>query len=262
MLKLLKYEFRKMRTNLLALLVGLAALEAGFIAGVVMERAGVMTVCLTLISILTFAAFVYLILAGIASYSLELRDKSGYLIFMTPVKPLGIVLSKLAFIALASLTAMALFGAAAYFDFRYLIGKLNLDPQTLDQLNMMLRFGLKTNATVQQILRMVAFGALTVLLEVLVTMCTAYLSITLAATLLQNKKGFIRGLISFSLFIALSWGANWLTTKLMSNYWNDVAASLESQLTHTVGISVLLNAAFCALFAGVSAWLLDRKVNL
>ena len=33
MLKLLKYEFRKMRTNLLALLAGLAALEAGFIAG-------------------------------------------------------------------------------------------------------------------------------------------------------------------------------------------------------------------------------------
>ena len=205
MFKLMKYEFRKWRTTLLALVAGLAALEIGFVAGRAMNKTGLMTVCLVLISILTFAAFAYLVIAGIASYSLELRDKSGFLIFMTPVRPIGIVLSKLVFIALAALAAMALFGTAAYLDFRFLIRRLDLDPETLDQLNMLLRFGLKSNATVQQILQMVGFFAVTSLVQILLTMCTAYLSITLSATLLQNKKGFLRGLISFALFVALSW---------------------------------------------------------
>ena len=260
MLKLLKYEFRKMRTNLLALVVGLAALEIGFIFGLSTDRTGIMSVCLTLISILTFAAFAYLILAGIASYSLELRDKSGYLIFMTPVRPIGIVLSKLVFIALASLAAMALFGTAAYLDFRALILRLNPDPQTMEYLNMMLRFGLRANASVQQIAQMAGFMVAAVLLEVLLTVCSAYLAITLSSTLLQNKKGILRGAISFALFILLSWGASWLSQKLL---YGGVAfdASLN-QLRSATGWSALLNLGLCALFAGASAWLLDKKVSL
>ena len=73
----------------------------------------------------------------------------------------------------------------------------------------------KTNATVQQILQQAGFWTLTVLIEVLLTMCTAYLAITLSATLLQNKKGFLKGLISILLFVALSWGSSWLAQKLL-----------------------------------------------
>ena len=260
MFKLMIYEFRKWRTTLLALVAGLAALEIGFVAGRAMNKTGLMTVCLVLISILTFAAFAYLVIAGIASYSLELRDKSGFLIFMTPVRPIGIVLSKLVFIALAALAAMALFGTAAYLDFRFLIRRLDLDPETLDQLNMLLRFGLKSNATVQQILQMVGFFAVTSLVQILLTMCTAYLSITLSATLLQNKKGFLRGLISFALFIALSWGASWLSQKL---FYDRVALDAAyEQFRGAIGGTAALNFALCAVFCWASAWLLDHKVNL
>lgn len=262
MLKLMKYELRKWRVTLLALLAGLAGLEVGFIAGLSLDKTGLMTVCLSLIVMLTFAAFAYLMIAGVASYSQELREKSGYLIFMTPVRPLGIVLSKLLFIALASLAAMALFGTAAYLDLRHLIYKLDVDPDMLNQMNMLLRFGLKTNATVQQILQMAAFSALSVLLEVLMTMCTAYLAITLSATLLQNKKGFVRGLISFALFVALTWGSSWLTQKLFPVDISDVGTVGAGQLTGVLGWSALLNFAFCAVFCVASAWLLDRKVDL
>ena len=260
MLKLIKYEFRKWRTTLLALVAGLVALEVGFVIGVSMDKTGLMSVCLSLITVLTFAAFAYLLIAGIASYSQELREKSGYLIFMTPVGSLGVVLSKLLFIALTAVAAMALFGAAAYFDFRYLIGKLDLDAKTMDQINALLRFGLKTNATAQQIVRMAGFSMVSALLEVLMTMCTAYLAITLSATLLQNKKGFLRGFISFALFVALTWGCNWLAQKLV---YDRVAmdASL-SEFATMIGWSAAFNFVFCALFAGASAWLLDRKVDL
>ena len=38
MLKLMKYEFRKWRTTLLALAAGLAGLQIGFVAGLKLER--------------------------------------------------------------------------------------------------------------------------------------------------------------------------------------------------------------------------------
>ena len=256
MLKLMKYELRKWRTTLLALLVGLVALELGFIAGQKLNKPELMTICLSLIVLLTFAAFAYLVIAGIASYSQELREKCGYLVFMAPVHPVSIVASKLLFIALMALAATALFGTAG----RFLLDKLDLDARTLDSLNAMMRFGLKTDATVQQILQMAGFAAASVLLEVLLTMCTAYLAITLSATLLQNKKGFLKGLISFALFVALSWGSSWLAQKLL--YERIKLGAEINEFQAVFGGSLLLNFVLCAIFAGASAWLLDKKVDM
>lgn len=260
MLKLMKYEFRKMRTTLLILVGVLAVLELGFIAGQAMQKDTMMTVCLGLITLLTFLVYAYIILAGMASYSRELKEKSGYLIFMTPVTPLGVVLSKLLFTALTAAAVTAVFGTAAYLDFRLLLGKLDIDPQAIDQLNMLLRFGLKAGAGIEQILAMAAFYAVTVLLEIMMTMCTAYLAITLSATLLQNKKGFLRALISLVLFGVLTWGANWLAQRLL---YDRVALDTPfEQMTGVLAWSALMNVALSAVFAAASAWLLDRKVNL
>ena len=266
MLKLMKYEFMKMRVTLLALVAGLIALEAGFLIGEATNRTAMMSVCLTLVLILTFGVFAYLIIAGIVSYSQELRDKSGYLIFMTPVRPLGIVLSKLLFIALVSLVAMALFGGASYLDIRHLIVRLDLDAKDLATINSMLRFGLRTNATLAQILQMVLLFAVMTLDQVLMTMCTAYLAITLSATLLQNKKGFVRGLISVVLFALLTWGAGWVTSKLTYGGVTidesaDWTVAIE-QLRRGMGLGALVDLGFSAIFVAVSAWLLDRKVDL
>ena len=260
MLKLMKYEFRKLRTTLLIMVGALAALEVGFIAGVRLDKTGLTAVCITLISILVFVVYAYILLAGMASYSRELKEKSGYLIFMTPVSPLGIVLSKLIFTALASLAATAVFGLTAYLDFRYLLNRANIDPDILNQVNMLLRFGLNANADVFQILRTILFYAATVLIEVMLTMCTAYLAITLSATLLQNKKGFLRGFVSLVLFAALTWGGTWLSQKL---FYDQVAISASfEEFKRVLGWSLLLNAGLCAAFTAASAWLLDRKVNL
>ena len=261
MLKLMKYEFRKLRTALIALVGVLAALEIGFLIGMNHEKADWTGICLGLITMLVFAVYGFILLAGIVSYSRELKEKSGYLIFLTPVRPIGVVLSKLLFTALAALAATAVFGLTAYLDFRMLFDRLDVDPQVLDQINMVLRFGLNANAGIEQILMRAAFFTGTVLIEVLLTMCTAYLAITLSATLLQNKKGFLRGLISLALFIGLSWGCGKLTQWLLYDRVRGASITL-SQLIGALGWSALLNAALCAVFAGASAWLLDRKVNL
>ena len=214
MFKLMKYEFRKLRNALLIMLGTLAALEIGFIAGNMTKKSGMMETCLILIVILTFVVFAYIILAGMASYSRELKEKSGYLIFMTPVSPLGVVLSKLLFTALAALVTTAIFSAVAWLDIRHLMNQLHLGKEELEQVNLILRFGLNANADIWQILRVIGYYAGTILIEVMLTMCTAYLAITLSATLLQNKKGFLRALISLVLFVALTWGSSWITQRL------------------------------------------------
>ena len=195
-----------------------------------------------------------------ASYARELKEKSGYLIFMTPVSPLGVVVSKLLFTALAALVATATFGVAAFLDYRYIFQQANISKETMDQINLLLRFGLNANADIFQILRTVLFYTATVLIEIMVTMCSAYLAITLSATLLQNKKGFVRALISLLLFVGLTWGCNWVAQKLI--YANATIDKDLKQLSGYIGWSLLLNAGFCAVFTGASAWLLDKKVNL
>ena len=261
MLKLMKYEFRKWRTVLLAMLGGLAALEIGFVLGQNLNKTGLMATCLGLITILTFAAFASLLIAGIASYSQELNQKSGYLIFMTPVPTLGVVLSKLLFTAVAALVAGALFGAAVYFDIRYLVNRMNLDKETIEQINLILRFGLNANADLFQIARRVGFVALTVLIYMMVTMCTAYLAITVSATLLQNKRGFLRALVSLGVFIALTRVSGWLSQRLVYDSVRDADITMRLFL-RTLGWSMLLNGSLGAIYAGVSAWLLGHKVNL
>ena len=261
MLKLMKYEFRKLRTALLAMLGTLIALEIVFLVGNEMHKNDMMAISLTLIAVLAFIVYAYIVLAGLASYSRELQEKSGYLVFMVPVHTIGVVLSKLVFTMLAALIVTALFAATAWFDLRMVIRQVDLDQETLNQLNMMLRLGLGANATIQQILQAIGFGALTVLIEIMRTMCTGYCAITLSATLLQNKKGFLRALISLVLFLALTWGSSWLTEKLIYNGFRATEATV-TQLSTVLGWSMLLNAALSAVFAGVSAWLLERKVNL
>ena len=216
MLKLMKYEFRKLRTALLALMASLAVLEVGFLVGQAMDKGAWVAVSTVLISILVFVVYGYIIVAGMASYSRELKDKSGYLIFMTPVRPLGVVLSKLLFTALTALVLTAIFGSVAALDYRLLIDKVDIDQETLNQINMLLRFGLNAGADLCQLLRVIGFWVVTVLIEIMLTMCTAYLAITLSATLLQNRKGFLRALISLVLFFALTWGCSALTQRLSS----------------------------------------------
>ena len=261
MLKLMKYEFRKLRTTLLALLGVLAALEIGFLVGVAQEKSSLTAISIILLMVLTFVVYAYIILAGMASYSRELKEKSGYLIFMTPVSPLGVVLSKLLFTALAALVTTAIFSAVAWLDIRHLMNQLHLGKEELEQVNLILRFGLNANADIWQILRVIGYYAGTILIEVMLTMCTAYLAITLSATLLQNKKGFLRALISLVLFVALTWGSSWITQRLLYDRVSGLSAD-PGQLLSILGWSLLLNAGFSAIFTAVSVWLLDHKVNL
>ena len=261
MLKLMKYEFRKSRTVLLGMLAALAALEAGYLAGNAAKNYRVMGVCLGLLTALMFAVYFYILIAGIASYSRELNDKTGYMAFMAPVSPLGIVVSKLLFTILAALTVTALFGAAVYFDYAIQFRRLGTGADVFRQIDFtftMFTGSLGENVSLSRVLLAIGFEAGVVLIGILLALCTAYLAITLSATLLQNKRGFLRGLVSLLFFLAL----NYVTDRVGGRVSSDATPDSFGMLIRLLGARATVDFAFAALFAGASAWLLDRRVSL
>ena len=268
MLKLMKYEFRKMRTALIALLLGLLALELGFILGNTLDKEALEYVSLALLSLMVFGTYGYILISGVVSYSRELNDRTGYLTFMTPTRPIGIVLSKLVYTLLVGSAATALFALVAWLDYAYLARSMNLDGSLLDQLNLSLKFMLgDMRFSLTGLFQAVAFTVLSVLIEVMLMMCTAYLAITVSATALQNRRGFLRALVSVVLFGLITWGSTWVTDKITDlvprALPTDSPASMDMvTLVRMLSVSLALHLALGGVFAAISAHLLKRKVSL
>ena len=261
MLKLMKYEFRKTRTTLLIMLAALVALEAGFLVGNSADNDRLTGVCLGVLTALVFAVYIYILISGIVSYARELNDKTGYMTFMVPVSPMGVVASKLLFTILAALVATALFGAAVYYDYATIFGRLDLGEDAYNQLSFafqMFTGGMGAGVSLTRVILTLGFEAGTVLIEIILVMCTAFLAVTLSATLLQNKKGFLRWAASIVLFFAL----NWVTGKVSGTVIRDIEPETTAQLLSLLGMQAAVHFAFAAVFAGATAWLLDRKVSL
>ena len=266
----MKYEFRKIRTTLLVMVLGLVALELVFLYGVHAMKDVPIAISTVLITWLTFGVYLYILVAGIVSYSRELSNRTGYLAFMTPVRPIGIVLSKLVFTALIAIAVTALFGAGAYLDFRFLLRRANISADKLRQASFFAEMFLNADgltANLMSYARFIVYAAVSMLCGMLLIMCTAFLAITLSATALENRKGFLRGFLSFALFAALSYGTTRLTGEVSGallavpeaadlSYLN--SANMTAALAATIALQIVLGGAFAAL----SALLLDRRVSL
>ena len=261
MIKLMKYEFRKLRTVLLIMVGALVVLEACYLIGDRIGSYRLTGVSLGLLMALVFAVYIYILIAGMVSYARELNDKTGYMAFMTPVSPLGIVVSKLLFTILASVVVTALFGTAVYYDLSKQFAELELSGDVMRSLDFTFTLftgSLGNNITLMKVILNLALEAGAVLISILLTLCTSYLAVTLSATLLQNKKNFIRFAVTVILFFVLSFG----TGKVSELVVHDGVIETTEQLLSRLGAQAAVDFAFAALFAGASAWLLDRKVSL
>jgi len=259
MLKLMKYEFRKMRTMLIILLAVLFVLEGGFLLGSMNKDEDIQATCLLLLIILAVVTYIYVMIAGIVSYSRELKDRTGYLVFMAPVRPMGIVASKLLTTVLAAVGFGALFGLCAGLDFKYLMDFFGYDRATWAEMSIAFRVAFaEEGITLTQLVLTAVSSIAEMFVSMIATMCAAYLAITLSATVMQKRKSFLRGLVSFLLFC--------LITTLMSEFSNrfllpDRAVDVDAAI-QMLGFSVLFYVCASAVFAWASAALLKRRVSL
>ena len=137
---------------------------------------------------------------GDNAYSRDLKDKSGYLVFMAPISTYKIIGAKLLMILVEILVFSIVSFLVAVVDILFLI-RVQTDV-TIDEIleGISFFFQMPKSDLYMQIAVIVIF-IFSMLLALYMNVTLAYLSISLSATVLQNKRG--KGLVSFLVFIAL-----------------------------------------------------------
>ncbi len=254
MLKLIKYELRKNRTVLLVLLAIVAAIELYFLGSLLAQSDSDIIASLSLMFFAFFALSAAVFILGVSAYSGELKRKSSYLIFMTPHSTLAIVASKLLFTLVIGVLFAALVVAMLTVNLPVIVdyyGEWGGFYMLIDE--MLLQRGVDLG----QIAMGLTLTILQLFLELLSIVGVAYFSITLSATILQNRKG--RGLLSFLFFAVISYVLTRISGLFTASVFeNGVAVTYMQVLAPTILQSaiVLLAAAFG------SAWMLKKHVSL
>ena len=243
MLKLMKYELRKMRTGLCVLLGLLVAMEALFLlkyreGGEELPAVAIILWVYGLLGTILFTLF-----RGPAIYSKELKQRTSYLMFMTPNSALKILLAKVLTGMLASTAFILLYGAAALLDFE-LARKFYGEGISFSAIFDLLFSGM----TGGQMTYLIGMGVASGFASFLYMSAAIYLSETLSATILQGKKG--RGGLTL-LF--------WCVITTVIGRLNEWCWGLEQGL---VPLPLLLSLALGAIGIWGSAMLLEKKVSL
>lgn len=277
MLKLIKYELRKVRTPLIVLLVITLALQGYFLYGLQgVEDPDNFHALVAAVGLMlcAYGAVITLLVFSVTSYSKELRDRSAYLIFMTPNSGVKIMASKLLFT-----TVLAIFFAAMYLGLGVLdLGLLanafgELEEMVTELQALLLEYGIH----VEQIVYGAVAVALYVLLSILSFASLTYVAVTLSNTLFRDRKW--RGVVTLAIFF----GLNWLLSKvsgMLPSALNELVVvenagaakisayyGLQTTPTFEDILRAMLPSAGLSLAVVVASmlgcgWMLDKKVSL
>lgn len=254
MLKLTKYEFRK-NIFVIAIFLGiLAILQCGFTIYCLLGKESEAVLFAMFLTIAAMIAFFMVIGLGIQSYSKELSSKTSYLIFMTPNSSLQIILSKLLYTFLLGIIIAVLLIVLAMLDFHML---MKMTGDTFSFFELIKAFLELTGIDYMSAVYSLIMSIITFLASFFMLITLAYLSITLTATLLQNRKG--KGLISSVLYLCILFLVSKIADLLPVIYANPGTAmqAVTSTLPVTGFYLVII---ICCVF-GCSA-LLDKYVSL
>lgn len=256
MLKLIKYEFRRSRTSLIVMLAVALVLYLAAPLGALLKRQGLMGVSLFALMFYCFAAYIYVLVRGVTAYSGELSTRSGYLMLMVPRSTLSIVLSKLLFtlcfaIVMLAVCVAACIGSATIFmdevfDVRGMIPMLKYFAQSMEiDLSALGFFCL--------------YAVVSLLISVISVVSMGYLSATLSAAIAARGKG--AKLLSAVLFLVLLILVGKVSTLAAPEALVEDFVDLQTVLLSAIP-TLLVNLGFTALFTGLSALILKKRVCL
>ncbi len=273
--KLLKYEWRKNRTSILIFLGLTLGLQLGFLYGLYGDSEDwvlpVFTIGLVLCA---YAAMIYVMIVGVTSYSKEMKQRSAYLIFMTPNSGMKIMGSKYLFTLTVGVMFVLLYGVLGALDIALTTDIISDIKAFIDETD---EFLLELGVHLDQFILAALVVALYVLLSLLSFFAVAYLAITLSHTLFRDKKW--RGIVALGIFFGLNLliseinGA--LPNPLDELTYQESAAAIKIAEAYGVQTTATINDVLLGLLpsACVSlvtvltslfgcAWMLDKKVSL
>lgn len=206
MLKLMKYELLKQRTSKLILGGFLLAAELAFILGIVLGREDIWALAVVGLVFVTFAGFLVVGLEAIFTYFTDMKEKRGYMLFMTPNSVYSILGSKLLTSILTIAVWILLIGLLAAADVAVLILIYSNFEVFMEQI----RFWGERLFSIQIDWFIVALVTLEVFFNWVCVVTSAFLAITISMLLLSGHR--FRGIISFILYIII----NLIPVKILS----------------------------------------------
>ena len=256
MLKMIKYEFRKNLTSLVIMFATLILCELYFIFAYASENETHVLISVFLLAVLGMICYGFVIIFGIKAYNNDLKEKSGYLVFMAPISYYSIIGAKLLATLITGLALVVVLGFFFVTDYSMIMHMLGLDGLTemLTQLFEMNNINLGS-LLLQGLVMIILF-----LINFFTTMTIAYFSITLSSTILRNKKG--KGFMSTVIFFVILF----LMAKISSVISPEAAASAEAMEFSEIIVMNLPEIIESVIFMIGSflgtAGLLNKEINL
>jgi hypothetical protein len=255
MLKLIKYEFRKNITPVLIFLGILAVFEIYFLVSY--NNRNDEHIALAILGLILTASIAYFVVLalGISSYSKELKNKTIYLIFMTPNSTISIILSKLIHVAITALIVALIFVGLGVWDIQLYANMLTESSfSAFDVLDIVLQ---SYNMSLSSLIASLIGLTICSLIVFLTYVVMGYLSITLSATLLSNSKG--KGFLSVVFYVVLFVINIFVIDALpkIGEYPETIADYVYQRLPQTI-----FELIFMVIMVWATAYLLDKKISL
>lgn len=257
MLKLLKYEFRKGLTSLLVMLGVTLAAEAYFLIslGQWQEHGEHLGISILLLSLLSLAVYIFVLVRGVTSYSGELKNRCAYLIFMTPHSTRKIMASKFIFTILLCVLFGGLYTALGYLDMRLLLVEMGEYEAFIREMNQMLAaMGLHTD----QLIIAAVFTVIYMLLSMLSFFAVAYLAVTLSHTLFRDKSW--RWLMAVIFYLIINYALSFISS-LFPMVYGSLQIITEADMMALYGVNpVTYETDFSQTFSTLAVFLIPQAV--
>lgn len=264
--KLMKYEVYRRKTTILAYIILFAVAELLILFGLYKGDSWIaLSVVMTILII--GGTYVYALVDTIASYYSDLKNKHGYMLFLTPVSGYQIIGSKALFGLLQLFVTVVLMFLAMFLNYRVAI-HLYFTGTEFEELWRQLMEGFKVIAP--HIGQLIQF-LLIVLLQWFTIIMMGILAVTLSKTIFSNSKHSF--LFSLLIYILLSVITQTISVSVLAPFglFGDminiqivdntiVQSSIEIGRYFTIGI--VLYSVYISLFYFLSGRFLHKRIDL
>jgi ABC-2 type transport system permease protein len=263
--RIMKYEIKKSRMIFLIMTVMMLILEAAFLIVNRFSINGSSIIALFLI-LSAFITYIMVLVNGVMMFSRDMREKSGFMVYMTPVPIWQIILGKILVCFISGAILFAAYVLFGYMDMGCLQKSLAAaDSAGAKMFGMMLK-NMMTMDAFKTIMRVL----ISILCSTFALLNAAYLAISLGNTVLRGKKG--ERAISFVFFVVIMIILQIISFKVagLGSGDNNIGLVMDkSGLNFSVAADVwreILDNAMSVVFGfamfGGSSYLIKNKIDL
>lgn len=266
-----KYEIKKSRFMFLVIGIIIGCLEVAYLIGYGGMKlthgnndlfAGIWGTAVVLLIIAACCSLLAGALYSVLLFDNEIRKKSGYMLFLTPTPTWQWILCKVLMGLFATAALVLIFVVLGVVDIFLLISELDINS-LVGQILIPLRDAFTDSAG------SIILLLLNMILQIVVMITTIYLAITMARTLLGNKK--IGSFVAFIFWIALellqsaissliSMVSDGMFSMEIAITENGLSYGLDSSLPFLM-LAMGINLVFAAVCYGLTVYLTDKKMS-